>query len=1038
MAVTKNFSQIVNSGSKLCSVLPFFSVDNFEFLFEIGDQTLSSLNNSCFQHLKKVCKNELYNRLNFALQTESNFNQSISKSDCNIKLSIFHQNICSLNANHSKLQQFLYGLNMEFDVIVLSEIRATNINFYNNIFLNYSFFYDLPADSDVGGVGIYVSNRIECTERPDLKLEGCNKNKIENLWLQLNKENCKFILGGLYRHPHGDIKEFSKKIEKNLEIIARNRVPCILSGDLNIDLMKADVHNDTSNYLNMLLMYNFLPTILMPTRITGHSSTLIDHIYFYQGDLSKYSECKSGSFLTDITDHLPNYLIVMQNRGIKEDNARLKIRLFTVKNKLKFSTALSQINWEAKFSSNNNVNEVYNIFHEEIKHLFNSNFPITKLSRKGERNKTWITTGLKISSNKKNCLYKKWIKSKNLMDEIKYKEYKKVFEKLSNFAEITYYRELFSSKTTTIKKMWKHINELCSNKTVKKVNINNIIIDNIEISDAQKIADEMNKYFCNVGKVLSSNLPPPVTHFKDYMENSKKNSMFCDTVDYEELAAVIDNLNSKKSPGYDEVGPSLVKQSASGFITPLLYIYNLSFLTGVVPDKLKISKVIPIFKKGDAKIMSNYRPISLLSIFNKIMEKLIHKRMVAFLDKYSILYKHQFGFRKYHSTTLALIETLDQIYTWIDKGETVIGTYFDVQKAFDAVDHNILLTKLYNIGIRGNLYEWFKSYLSERKQFVVSGGKNSIMSLISYGVPQGSVLGPLLFIIYMNDLQISVPGYNIKLFADDTNLFTHGINIQNLMKETNDVLDCLSKWFISNKLSLHVEKTCFSLFTKKKLIPQVCLKINDIKIKRVASSKYLGLNIDDKLSWREHIKYILRKITCFSGIFYKIREKMPFKCLRAIYFSMIYPHILYGIELYANAHTTYLESLCKANNRLLRILQNKKIRTPTNELYQNFNTFKIPKLFEINILTFMHKYHHHNSTLPAIYHNYFTCNLEIHKHFTRQQENLHQQYFRTNTGQRSILYKGVKLWNALDSNLKNVMSVKMFVRKIKKKLSLMM
>ena len=245
----------------------------------------------------------------------------------------------------------------------------------------------------------------------------------------------------------------------------------------------------------------------------------------------------------------------------------------------------------------------------------------------------------------------------------------------------------------------------------------------------------------------------------------------------------------------------------------LTKIINLSFETGIFPSALKLVKVIPVFKnKGSNQDYNNYRPISLLSNVDKIFEKLVHRRIVSFLDKYDAIYQKQFGFRKQHSTAHTLISLTEEIRRALDKGQFSCGVFIDLQKAFDTVDHTILLNKLKHYGIRGKANKWFHSYLTDRRQFVSIAGANSEIRHILHGVPQGSVLGPLLFIIYINDIYLSILNSSTYLFADDTGILNSNDNPKHIEKQLNKDLNSLFKWLCANKISLNVTKTEVVLF----------------------------------------------------------------------------------------------------------------------------------------------------------------------------------------------------------------------------------
>ena len=319
----------------------------------------------------------------------------------------------------------------------------------------------------------------------------------------------------------------------------------------------------------------------------------------------------------------------------------------------------------------------------------------------------------------------------------------------------------------------------------------------------------------------------------------------------------------------------LLKSQFHPLCKPLAHIVNTSFMTGIVPSQLKIAKVIPVFKKGDPNCIENYRPITILSCFSKIFEKCVYTRTIKFLDKYNILTKSQFGFRSKHSTTHALLDFIDKVSNAIDDSKHTIGIFLDLSKAFDTIDHQILLNKLSFYGIRGIPLEWFRSYLSNRSQYCSINGINSSCGILTYGVPQGSILGPLLLLLYVNDFENSSSVLSFILFADDSNLFFSDSNINHLVHTVNNELKSAANWFTVNGLPLNTAKTNYMLFSNSASDLPGEVKINDSIIKQTNCCKFLGLFIDSGLTWKSHIDYICKIIARNIGVINRIKHFFP-------------------------------------------------------------------------------------------------------------------------------------------------------------------
>lgn len=939
-------------------------------------------------------------------------------------LFLIHLNMRSLHKNYDGLCHLLSSLPASPEVICISETKIKNEPLSNITLPGYSFI-NVPSPTNAGGVGVYVSQK--CYHKQissyNIVLQGC-----ENLWLTIECPYTKisFVIGIIYRHPNSSIMDFCDSIDEIFLKLTTDNKRYFILGDINIDTSSASMSNNGNHYLNLLASHGVASLIDKPTRVTSTTATVLDHILTNETLIS----IKPGVLCYDLTDHYPVFIKLNCNQKTSSTATNVKLyRPLKHFNPSAFCNDLEE-KFEKFFNTNyltiseNNLNCLFDQFYSIITSTIDHHAPKKKLTRKQKKlqNKPWLTKGLLKSIKNKQKMYKTHFLGGNATERYLYKLYANKLNKIKELAKKNYFHEQIFTHKNNPKKTWELLKTLLPRKAKSPPPISLSVKDN-KITDPHDIAETINQFFANVGKNLASKLKPiEEDRFLTYLGEPTIPSIYLLPSSPKEVTNLIKSLNSDKATGFDDIPPYFLKVAAHVIAQPLSMIFNHCMLLGIFPNKLKTGMVIPVYKNGPADEVGNYRPISLLTSLDKIFEKILNKRFVSFLKANNILVPVQFGFRNAHSTVHPILDIMTSCYDAIQSKMYSSLLFLDIKKAFDSVCHKKLLSKLQHYGFRGIVHQLLNSYLSQRKQFVYVNNVKSSTEVVNFGVPQGSILGPLLFLIYINDLPNclnTIP----RFFADDTALMVTGRNIQELQTVVDSELQNVSEWMTCNSLTVNPTKSTALIITPylRKPLPQITeFSLNKAKIQPSAVAKYLGVYIDDKLSFKSHISYIEKKISRSVGIISKLHKYLPCKTLLTMYYSLVHTHLLYALPIWASTYDTYLNSLKKLQNKALRIIMSKKIRDKITPLYYKLGILKLNDLYTFEIAKLMHQYE--NKKLPIQLQNYFSYTSTIHEHSTRglTSNSISLPRFSTTRTQRSFKYVGAKIWNNTPNHIKEL------------------
>ena len=969
----------------------------------------------CSQHAESVTHNNLVNK-----NVSSNFSTNLNLIPNERGFKMAFLNIVSLPKKLDEIRHSMYHKNI--DLLALNETRLDLSFTDNQVGLNGYDIVRKDRSRNGGGVCIFLRSSINYKIRSDLI-----STDLEAVCVEITKPHSRpFIVTTVYRPPNAT-SDFFDHLEKLIKQIDDENKEMYLLGDLNCDMLKKEaLQNTSTKKLNSLYeLYQLFQLIEEPTRITMKSSSLIDHIVTNTPE----KICHSGVIHTGISDHSIIFAIRKIRIIEKKENNTVEMRNMKKFDKGRFLDELLTQHWEYVYFFGNDPNAMWEIWKDLFLEVLDKHAPLQRKKIRSHKI-PWITSQIKSLINTRDKLKIKATISKSETDWVNYKAARnQVNIKLRN-AKQNYYSTKIAGQKCNPKEAWKTINNLLGKKA-KQTIVNELDMNKNILQDPQEIVEGFNEYFSNIGPNLASNIAMANCNFETYVQKAKSEFTAFQPTTVTDVTQMLSGLSNNKATGIDKISCKIIKIAAPAIADSLTYIFNQAITLSTFPDQWKVARVTPLYKSGQRNIPGNYRPISVLPAISKIMERILYNQIYNYLTTFGLLSNSQFGFRKSHSTATALLECTNEWYVNLDRKLFNLVVFIDLKKAFDTVDHQILFKKLQHYGIKGQAHSLLKSYLTNRSQKCQLNGFVSSEQPIKCGVPQGSILGPLLFLLYINDLPECLDNTRPRLFADDTNLTASGESLNDIEIAVNSDLENLRNWLMANKLSLNVAKTEFMLIGPKRMKTDSSLNIliENKQIKQVNECKTLGILIDQHLSWNNNTKNICKKVTAGISALRRVKPFVSKETLISIYNAIIRPHFDYCCEVWDVFGKTQSDRLQKLQNRAARV-----IMSMSNDIDQStaLQTLGWEPLYIMRRKTkakLMYKVL--NKMAPEPLTKLFTYKNEITNHKLRNiSTSLCVPQPRTNSMKNSFMYDGAHLWNSIPNEVRECKTLSLFRNKI--------
>lgn len=1023
-------------------------LNNFN-LFDLTNNLLyTSAYSSLFEELNLSC----------SYFTENEINTEMNKINSDY-ISCFSLNTQSINSKFDELKTFLSNIctgNSKVDIFCIQETWTNDFNRFN--IPGYLVFNSARSTGLRGGTAIYIKSHIFGTQIIDQRL--FIDNIIETTAVKIDMNGFKAIVCSLYRpNCHNEmnnaeqINSFMTAFIAILEFFDTLKLPVIILGDFNLNLFFLnDINSSATTLMDTISSFGYVQTISKATRLTEISATLIDNC-FIKGLIPNV--LFSGVITSDISDHFSTCITLKTNKIKKKRTVHHKKRLINQTTKQSFLDSLLALGWDEVLNADN-VDTAYNNFFQTFMLYYNLNFPLVT----HHNNKDQIPKQPFMSKNLLRCRAVK----ENLArisktdpspsNTNKYKSYRNVYGKTIRTAKKIHVRSQLAKANGNPKKIWSILKETL-NVPPKNNNVSKLIIGDISITDNTLIADVFNDYFSNIGPSLADSLPATEHHFSEYLPPPCEASFFMEPINEQTMMNYILSIKPKLGTDDNDISMRTLHDVAKAIAKPLTFIFNLSVETGVFPDQMKISRGIPIHKKGSPFSLDNYRIVAMINSFSKIFEKIGSDRLTNFYEENNFFIDSQFGFRKRTSCTHALGSIINEITKKMNEDKHVLALFLDIQKCFDTVNRTILFRKLENSGVRGHILNWFKSYFSNRKQRVYVNSTNSSMLCdLTLGILQGSILGVLFFLVFINDIPFACQMLRSFLFADDNTCLLSCNSLQELLELGNSELDKLLQWYSANQLVIHPAKTKAFIFRPprtnlnlnvdengrtflplflnmnnpnesniSKIIP-----INLIPNPEESSARLLGVLIDEKLNFKDHFNFMHGKVSKAVFSLKIMKNILDKRHLKLLYNSYLRSALDYGSALFTTASKSTIKPITILQKKAIRIICGEGYRAHTASLFKDEKLLRFEDIMFFNACRFMFDYK--NGGLPKIFDGTWLRNDQVHNYPLRNASDFYIENVNKPFLKQFPLYQFPILWNSLPDNLKQINSRKLFAKEL--------